>query len=184
MSRQHYTWCTHTAKELVSYLNMLAVNQPTYCQIKDWWTMNWNRYGRKWCGLTQNTVPTFAWRDWGNSPPGQPVSQDTPEYKLQKVIILAKLLSPCGSSQSNTINNPSNQETCDSLGTGVGTHNVLHIICVWVEECKCRCAQPHPFPALGTEPVHDRHHLPLQLEHCKQQPTQNIHSVHWLPSNN
>ena len=55
MSRQHYTWCTHAVEELVSYLNMLAGGQPTYCQIKDWWIMNWNRYGRKWCVLHGGT---------------------------------------------------------------------------------------------------------------------------------
>lgn len=57
----------------------------------------------------------------------------------------------------------------DSLGCSVGADNVLYLIVVWVEESKCGSAEPDPLSTLGSESVHHRHHLSLQLQNCKRE---------------
>lgn len=46
-----------------------------------------------------------------------------------------------------------------SLGSGICTDYVLNLIVIGIEEGKCRRPQPHPLSALGSEPIHHRHHL-------------------------
>ncbi len=57
----------------------------------------------------------------------------------------------------------------DSLGEAVGADDVLDLVRVRVLEAEAGRAQPHPLAVLGAEPVHDGHHLTLQLQDCKGQ---------------
>jgi hypothetical protein len=42
----------------------------------DWWTTNWEKYGRKHSWPEQDTIVIFTWRDWGK--PWKPRSRQYP----------------------------------------------------------------------------------------------------------
>lgn len=54
------------------------------------------------------------------------------------------------------------------LDIGVGADDVLDLIRVGVLEGEAAGADQQPLSVLGAEPIHDRQHLALQLNHLKK----------------
>lgn len=54
------------------------------------------------------------------------------------------------------------------LDIGVGADDVLDLIRVGVLEGEAAGTDQQPLPVLGAEPIHDRQHLALQLNHLQK----------------
>lgn len=54
------------------------------------------------------------------------------------------------------------------LDVGVGADDVLDLIGIGVLEGEAAGTDQQPLPVLGAEPIHDRQHLALQLNHLQK----------------